>query len=391
MIKKLVSKIKIVIILIFIIMSNLVLTSCWNYREIDSVDIIAGLGIDKEPNNDKYLITYEVISSMAGENKREVGTKIIQNRGEAIFDAVRKFVEKNGKVGYWSHTKVMIIGKNTAESGIIPMVDYTMRDGEFRPDMNILIADENLAADIFTSIYKDIPVVSFKLDETLKYQNKIGSFERVDVWNFTDKLAKEGFSPVVPLVYLEKESGKIIPKIRGMAVFKSDKMIGTLNGEETKYYLFIDDEIENEPIVIKYNEDGKNITICLEILKNKTKLKPTKIGNKIVMNIDIECDTSIIEIGGTANVIDEKGRKELEKYAEEHIEKNIVRLVNKVQYNYNSDIFGFGDTIKKENPELWKEVGDDWDKQFKNLEIDTNVKVNIKKSALIIEPIKIGE
>lgn len=382
---------KTIIMILSILMSSTILTSCWNYREINDVDIVTGLAVDWDSMNKKYLLTYEIISTeQARGDAVRMDSKIIQNSSETLFGAVRKFVEKNGKVAYWAHTKVMIISRRAAERGIVPMLDYTMRDAEFRPDMNILISNENTASKILT-IKQGSRISSFKLEETIKVQDKVGSFQNVDLWNFTDKLSREGFSPVAPLVYLENKEGEIITKVSGTAVFKEDKMIGVLDGEETKYYLFIDDEMKNQPLEIKHQVDDEEVNVSLEILKSNTKVKPINKDGKLVMDINIETDVSIAEIDGTANVIEEKERKELEKNTEKYIKQNVMRLINRVQDEYNSDIFGFGNIIKKKMPKEWKEIGKQWDKYFPQLKIEVNTKVNVTKSALTSEPIKIGE
>jgi spore germination protein KC len=378
------------ILILIMLISSVILTSCWNYREINDVDIIVGVGIDWDSKNNKYILTYEVISVEPGVGRGRMQSRTIQNTGDTLFGGIRKFAEKNGKVAYWAHTKVMIISRDTAEKGIVPMLDYTMRDAEFRPDMNILISDENTASQILT-LKQGMKISSFKLEESLKVQHKVGSFENVDLWNFTDKLSREGFSPVAPIVYLEKRGEKIVPKVSGTAVFKEDKMIGILGGDETKYYLFIDDEIRNQPLDIKYQVDSEDLNVSLEILKNNTKVKPINKGGKLVMSINIETDVAIAEIGGTKNIIEEKARGELEKNIEKYIKRNVIRLINRVQDEYNSDIFGFGNTIKKQMPKEWKKIGKEWDEYFPKLKVEVNTKVNITKSALTSEPIKIGE
>ena len=64
------------------------------------------------------------------------------------------------------------------------------------------------------------------------------------------------------------------------------------------------------------------------------------------------------------------------------IEKEIQELITHVQKDYNSDIFGFGNLLKRKNNKVWKKVEDDWDNVFPTIITETNVNVYIERSAL---------
>ncbi|MCM1991422.1 Ger(x)C family spore germination protein [Oceanirhabdus seepicola] len=377
------------LITIFILISFL-LTSCWSYKEVNDVDIVMGAGIDWDNFKNEYIITFELFSSSIGE-KGEKTAKLLQHKGKTLFKAIRNIVEKNGKPAYWPHTKVIIIGKDMAEHGIIPLIDYTMRDAEFRPDMKILVSDESTAEDIFLKKNDSKEIISTKLEESLNYQGKVGTYKRVFFWDLTQKMYQEGYESIIPLVYNDNTDKSSITRISGLAVFKKDKLIGTLNNHEAMYYLFIDNDITNQAFVVEQEVDDETFNICLEILKSKTKITPIKKDNNITIKIDIKTEFSIVEIDGTIDVIKENARKKLERHTEKKIEENIKDLISKVQTNYNSDIFGFGNSIKKDMPYEWEKIGKDWDKNFPNLDVEVNSHVKITKSSLLSKPHKIAE
>lgn len=99
----------------------------------------------------------------------------------------------------------------------------------------------------------------------------------------------------------------------------------------------------------------------------------------------------IAEIDRAADVLEEKARKKLAKDTEKKIEENIKKLIKKVQTNYNSDIFGFGNSIKKNMPNEWKKICKEWDEYFPKLDVEVSSEVNITKSALLSKPHKIEE
>lgn len=379
------------------ILTCMLLVGCWNYREIDEVEIVLGIGIDSHiiPAKDseklsisQFLLTYEIVGIKSKEGQLE--SRVLMNEGDTFFRAIRKIIQKNGKQAYLAHMKILIISEELAKQGITEILDYTMRDAEYRPDVQVLITDGSKAEDMFSNGTQE--VVSMKLNEALNNQQKIGTFESITVWNIIEKLSKKGFEPSMPLVKVEQsEDGQLIHTIDGTAVFKGDKMVGKLTGEETLYYLFIDDEINNQPLSMEYVYENKLGHISLEILSNTTEVKPITSGDKISMEIDIKCNVAINEMSNGLDILSDKDRKELEMYTEENIDKGIRDVIVRVQKEFQSDIFGFGDLIKRDKNKVWKKIEDDWEDIFPTIPIITNIDVEVKRSALSAEPIKIDE
>src|SRR4051812_32078859 len=97
---------------IVILFNSIMLSGCWNYREIDNMSIAAGVAIDKSENN-KYLMTVEIVEIKGGmESKTVVHT--ISMTGDTLFDTIRNTISLSGKRIYWSHTKVLILSQDIA-------------------------------------------------------------------------------------------------------------------------------------------------------------------------------------------------------------------------------------------------------------------------------------
>jgi spore germination protein KC len=109
------------------------------------------------------------------------------------------------------------------------------------------------------------------------------------------------------------------------------------------------------------------------------------------MKINIIVNVTIGEIDGNEDFIAKGKREELEKNAEHYIEQGVSNLIRRVEEEYGSDIFGFGNAVKIGMPDLWKNLKNSWDEEFKNLKFETAVSVNIKRSELTSHPVKAGE
>ncbi|MCX7921972.1 MAG: Ger(x)C family spore germination protein [Clostridia bacterium] len=376
-------------LLVFII--PLITASCWNYREIDKLGVVAGVAIDRGKDG-KYKITVEIVEVSGGKDSK-TESRIITAEGKTIFDAVRNGISLSGKRLYWSHTKVVIISRQLAVDGVIQVLDWFNRDAETRADFHILVSKGESAKEVLEIGEKNEDVKSFDLEYMIENQRSLSKAPQTEIWEFTNELAAQGVAAVVPAIELYKTNGKVVPRIMGTAIFKEDKLLGFIDGEETKDMLFIQNEIKGGLLIEQ--EDGAEDampSVSLEVFNSKTKVEPTILQDgSIQMNINTETIVAIDEIGGSENVIDEEGRKKLEQSAEETLKTRIESLIKKVQSEYGADIFGFGAKLREDKPKVWAGVENRWEDIFKNLQVKVTTKVHIRNSAMMAKPLEVGD
>lgn len=376
-------------IYIFIILVCLfLLTSCWNYTDIDNMRFVSGVAIDYDEVKGEYIVTSEVVKLIKGGEK--FGSALFQSRGETVFDGVRDTIIKNARRLYWGHAKVIILSKDITSKRLISILDYTSRDAEFRDDIWIVVSNEKTADSILENTFEDRQeIASFHIDNILKNEKNISTYHAVPAWKFIEKIYDKSTAQTLPIVSISEKNGEKIPQIGGQAIFRGGKIIGTLDEMETRAYLWVIDELKGGVLTVKTNIEGSLTEVTMELFNNKTKLQPKKVDNRIVMKIDVESDYGIGEISGEVNVIEKSARKTLKRDIENHIKKQIEDVIKKAQKEYESDIFGFGMKIKDKMPDEWKKIEPYWLEIFKNIEIEINVNVNIRSSALTSEPIKV--
>lgn len=363
-------------------------SACWDYREISESVNIAGIAIDKV--EDKYILTQEIMIPMPQKGGTNVESEIVIVEGNSIFDAIRKSIPKTGKKIYWRHAKVIIVSKKICEENILPVIDFINRDAEPRGSMRLLVSRGNTAREILNNPDKAKgQVLSYKINDTLTSQIYSAVYPVIDIWEFIEELTKEGASTIVPSIVNVKDDDKEVFKVYGSYVFKKDKLVGWLNGKESKSTLFIKDEIKQGAIVVDSYIEGIKYTNTLEILGNKTKIKPVYADNKIALNINVETDVAIAEVDGKKNFIDEKGRKIVAEDAEKLVENDLNNVIHKVQKEFGSDIFGFSSVIQRDMPKVWKKIQPNWEEEFKKIDTNVQVKINIKGSALMKKPIEV--
>ncbi|QEK11218.1 Ger(x)C family spore germination protein [Crassaminicella thermophila] len=381
------------IIFIFIILIQVVITSgCWNYKEINDVSIAAGIAVDYDKEKDKVISTTEIVYPMVTNGETKIQPEVIKAEGRNIFESIRNMIPLTGKKVFWAHAKVIIISEEVAknEDILISLIDFAKRDAEYRDDIWVILSKEKTAGEILKTDVMIQDIVSFQLEDILKNEKGVEKYHSVPLWKFADDLSSEGIEPTLPTVGIASYKDKKIAQMYGTGVFKGAKLVGWLNGDETKSFLFIMGKINGGVIIVNKDTSKRPVRIGLEIFKNKTKIKSIYEDGEIKIKINTKTTVNINELESQIDFISEQGRSIVKKEAEKLMENKIKNLIKKVQKEYDSDIFGFGSVIEREHPEIWKEIKNDWDKIFRDLKIEVKSEIKIRGSALRSKPIKVG-
>lgn len=371
-----------VIICILIVMC---LSGCWNRREMITFSILMGIGVDKAEEQDKLQLTAQVVK--ASELKRDGGGGgeeaeahlNVRTTGDTVFDTLRNFTKENVRKIYLSHSQVLIFGEDIAVQGVQKYTDFFVRDHEPRLRLSVLVA-RGRAEDILDvkSKLEKIPAVG--ISSLLDAQSSTSEAMEVTLKDFICCLMSNTKSPTAPLIERVGEGDEETLRIAGMAIFKKDKYIGELIGEEARGLLWVLGEVKSGIINI-YCPDEET-KMGLEIIQASSKVTPEIKGDKVSIKVEIkeeghigdqECLTEM-----TPSII-----SEIEQKKAEAIRDEVIAALEKAQ-ELNSDIFGFGEAVHRKFPKEWKEMESKWDYIFPELEVDIKVETKVRRSGMLI-------
>lgn len=377
---------KITIALIFAL---LITSGCWDYRESEDLGIVGSFSLDKDKENNKYIMDAEFLKPTGG-TEPKVDSNIISIEGETVFDCARNMIAKSGLKIYWGHTHFLIISEEVAKEGLSNIVDFISRDAEARGNIQIIVSKEKTAREILKYKSKMFDSISGFLIDAFQQSDSISKFPKLEVWQLIKELLSDG-CPLLPAIMLTRHNEEIIPKLTGSAVFKGDKFIEFTNERETRNVLFVQDKMNGGLIIIN-DFPSENEAVVLEIISSKTKLKVKVKSNskEPLIKINVNPKVEIAEVRGGAEFINKEGIEKLKKHSEEFLKKQIEEVIIKCQKEYKSDIFGFKKRIQIDQPDLWKKINKNWDEVFADLETDVNVELDIKGSANLKKNIRLG-
>ena len=395
---------------ILLCICTIFLTGCWDNVEIQERGYILGVAIDKAPTlpkgfekegeyqsereiekaplqqeNPEYVYTIQIPLVAMSKNRPAGAGGGSAEPGKGTWDLTMKgnsFMEVNRIIhtrldypAYYEHLQAIVISEAVAKEGISKVLDLFLSDHEMRRRTKIFITSKEAKRILdITPRIEDYPSLYLgNLPKNAKRTSRM--LHLTDLGVVSESLhTKTDF--LLPRVEATKDE----LKDAGAAIFKGEKMLGWLGEVDTIFTKFVRDAVEGGVIIIKdtKNPDG---LITLEITKASTKVRPKVENDTIKMKIDVKVSFNLVEKFEVhfSNALNDKYLKSLESAAERYIEGQIKDTIKYVQKEFGADIFHFNVQMKRYEPHLWKQVEDDWEDIFRNLEVDIEVKSKIKQ------------
>lgn len=371
-------------VLAVLILSALLLTGCWNYRGLNEISIVAGVSVDRDPESGLFKLCFEIVDLSADVKSSGLKSKLIESEGKTLFDAARNAKKRLANKLYFGNTQVVVLSEDVARSeGIENVTDWFLRDAECRETVYALISREKTAKDLLSISGADQAIASMTIQNIISEDAQATattvSYQLYQIFNI---LRDPGKSLTLPAFHSVVNGKEPAPELNGVAVFEDDKLIGYLTDEESKYFLFATDGVKGGILPLP-DVPGVSSGVSLEISKSRTERSFAVEDGRLVFHLQVEMRAYLGEAANMVNAQDEQIIKRLEEAAGETVRQRMLEVISKVQSEYGSDIFGFGQMIYRTDPRLWDRLQDSWDEWFASLSVDAACQVEIVNSAFL--------
>jgi spore germination protein KC len=374
------------------------LVGCWSSKEISELMIVTGMGIDKDPDSNEYIVTLQIINpgEIASQTKTErLEVTAYKTTGKTLYEVMRRISTEVPRKMYLSHIQLVIFGEDFAKEGIGKALDFLSRNHEFRTDFFMLVSKNGTAEEVLNVLTPTEASPSVSLYSSINVAEKIWAPTRgVHLDELISTLLSEGKNPVLTGVIisgneekgdevssLEQIKPAAITKIIGYAGFKKDKLMGWLDEKESKGYNYIIDNITSTvgPIPCE-NNDGN---IAIEVNKSKSDIKASIKGGKPSITIELNVEANLGEIQCDMDLTKTETIKKMEDGAEKQVQSIMEKSISKAKKDLKSDIFGFGEVIHRQHPKAWKKLKNHWDETFQELEVNYKINYQIRRLGTI--------
>jgi spore germination protein KC len=396
------------------------LTACYDSREVDDWTFVYVLGIDKGVADKLRLtILFPTLKQSAGGTGGMQGTSGASSGNEysvlsidcpTIFAGMNMINTTLDRTINYSHAKYIIISEEMAKKGVETFLNGMVRTRQIRRSMYVIVAKGK--ASEFINEFNPLvgTAISKTLEGMMNMEKENGLIDEVSYFDFINDMKSTYNMPTAALASLNdfshyKTSGSEpsefvgvgdyyagqIPRrggnayeFIGSAVFDGDKMVGELNGEETRSKLMVTGEFERGVIAI---QDPKNpdLRVAVDVsTEKKSNIKVKFEKGKPVISVKLFLEGDLVNLQSDFNY--EKGelKQLLEKKYSEYIKKILDKTIDKCQA-LNTDIFGFGDTAARHFGTIQEFEGYNWLGHFKDAKVITEVNFVIRRTGTMLK------
>ncbi len=370
---------------------------CWDSKELNDQALQVGTGIDLNEEGEFVLSNQFSLNSSGpsseGNSQQESYTEM--TKGDNVFKASAAMQARiTRKINRGQRTSIAI-GEKLAREGLKQIIDIYTRTPEAQLRNDLFIVKGGFAADLLNS---STPFGSLSQREYFKLHQAQKEVADVTLMNMLRSVNGDSQSGAIvpamervqaPISGEQKQKKQNKYAYTGVAVINNDlKLVGFLNNEETAKALWLLKRPHIQYASTYIPEGSGLVTAKLSSLKCKIK---AGFGENTELHIAMKANAELMENGTNLDLLSVANLKLIEQALELHTRKQFTELIHKVQSEYKTDIFNFGDTIFRYYPSQWRRLQNRWESEFPKAAVTVKVDIKVKRVGLTGGPVQLKE
>lgn len=345
---------------IILIIICLNLTGCYNYKEIKDSSVVTAISIDASETG-KYRVGAEFIK--AGDSGQELESEVLITDCDTIYEGLHHLIKLVNKNVYLGYCELIVLGSDLAENGISEVLNYFIRNAEYRSDMLVFIAKDTTGEELIKGKNIEQKILGHGVSDSARAEeNFLSTTIYSKLYKIIDEIETENCSALISSINTVKVNDEDIVTMSGCGFFNGDRLIGYLSEDETLTANIINNNVKQGNFAV---ENG-NIILGVKLSDVKSKLK-VKNGNIIV---DMDLSVIISEVNK-----DSLDSSKIEKIVSSYMKERVEKLIIKMKNDKKADIFGIY-TATNTTGEVFRDY-------YRGLNPDVTVKVTVKGSGII--------
>ncbi len=371
------------------------LTGCWDKVEIDRNAFVSVIGVDvgKDIRNKKALedvkpgepfgerdlkrlnvtFAFPDISKYTSQNPEISSDKFVKTPAYSMEDALSNAVSKSSRTLNLGHSELLLLSDELLQypEQIKEIADFLSRSPLVNRTMYVVMTEGNVEEFFNFNIEMEKTLGTY-LTGLMESSKRNASILPVNLNEFLILLGDNG-NAIIPAIKIDKDKNEML--IDGIAIIKGYKHVGILSPQDTTVVEMLRGKLISGKKVIYKDK----VPIDFEIDNLERKIKVTEDNGKLLFKINIDIEGRIKEYKVDRELFYDDTIEEIEKYFSNSLSEEGQKIARRVQREYGVDIFGFREQITKFMPSTWEKVKGDWEKAFKDAEIDVNVDVKARR------------
>lgn len=370
--------------IVILLLCSLLCTACTPPGKIiEKQGISTIIGYDLLDDN-----TYKGTISLLQFERKEEKTSVTLSADGTTGKQIRQKLEGQSSHDITSgQLRSILFNKNMAETvGISSFLDIMQRDTRISPLIFLAITD-NAEETINNTNYEEFPEMGSYIYQLLDKHEKKEMLVNSNLHDFITTLYEIGIDPTLPMI---KNANGVAPSIDGVALFKDDKMVGSISLINTFYLkLFTNnnaflgditveiptDKLEKRGMAERNLPKSDSYKITLHPIKYKGNIE---IKNEELVHLNAMLSVSILEFQPTTSLKNKESLNKMEQLIGEALNKEFGYILEELK-NLTTDPIGIGRKIRSVRKYSHLTEGD-LRQNYSTLKIKPNIKVEIKRT-----------
>lgn len=387
---------------------------CRNSIEVEESAFVAVIGLDIAEDDSMY-VTYLLsnpqgggFSNVLGSNQSEPPEEVVTLKIPDILTGRDLLGTSVTRKTTFAHMRTMVVSEELARSGkLLSSLEAALRDREIRRDMFLIVSKEKAVdfikgnkSEFETRPHKFYEFIAQRWEETglvplstvhlfmQSVEQQAGLFLNIYGTTQPTEPNEEGNEDEYLPGTIDKTGGNPLQMI-GSAVFKKGIMVGTLNGEETRFCQLLRLNYKTSSILTSYPDpvkEGHRVS-CRIIKEENTDIK-IETGQKYpVIDVRVPVFFDILAIpSGIDYITDKEKQKQLEQHISNILSEKALRLVKKTQQELEGDPFLWFNEVRKKFP-TWEEYQQyNWKEKYLNAKVSVQFEAKMRRVGKQKEP-----
>jgi spore germination protein KC len=374
------------------------LSGCWSRIEVNDLAIVSMMAVDKTADGNMELWLDVVIPGRAGGSPGEGGSTrgeghtfiMLRASGKTILEASRQLQAELPRRIFWAHTRVILIGENLAREGLQPAIDFLTRHRELRLTNYVLVVRGS--PDEVMSAQPDLEKLPVEYVREIS-RSRIGTVVTLGDW--VRDLAEEGAEPTMGVVELSPpppgapRSQRAGLKLTGTALFKSDKLVGFLDDQDTRGLLWLRGEMHLGMATVTVPKVPGNITV--EWVRTTVERSARLERGRVTIRLKANVEGDVSEEQAPLDLSEPKMMGLIEAEMNKAIKDRMEDALGKIR-DLKTDSAGLGEVVHRQLPAAWKQLKPNWGQSgIQQTKVVIEVDAKIRRTGLSSKPKGIKE
>ncbi len=317
-------------------------------RDASELTVVTGIGVDGQAG--EYRIGTEVIKLSGGQEESQ--SLILSAAGQTITDGVDSLAAMTGRSLYCNHAQILIVGRETAENGILPLLEELLRGNQYPISLRIAVAKDT-AAQVLNSKPTISDLHSVELEDMIRQGNLQSITADMSIYRLYQDINAEGVEGILPFIDVREDQKNQVCTLAGTALFLNEKLITILDRQDSQCLMWMRGQ-SGGTFPTKHG--------LLEVAGMDRSLHCSPAGAKLTLHVRLRVTNSEVK------------KEELADVAEQTLTKQCESLLSQLQ-SLQCDAVGFGQRLRQNHLRSWNRLETPWHERFPNYPINIQVQV----------------